>query len=467
MSGEKCAYIRIRGSEYNRMLRACRNQENLDALIGNISDKISKAIHNIRDQWRSAVKARYESADARIASMSDEIRRMETEHTERLRDQSERFQHSMDDMENRFTTQGEEFARLIRLRNKAFSRTVDEQRRDLEQKIARIAGQMAKQQKSEQESAAVWIADASTMAELIASDYRCEKFQPGAAARIEEALAISRDNFERGLYQTAVASAQQTYLEASRLRLDLEELEAEWQTWLETAQQNAVEVLALCDAQTVCRFIYETEEGVEDIDAEINFWTEGDLERVTKDVESEIYRLESPEELSIDDLKSSVNKSEKWRGECLELAETARERLLASQIRNNIGKTIEHALEDAGWTITDATYEAEDFRRAVHVKFENLSGDEIVTVVSPVQNADETIENKIEISFFDRSTNDDAYRRERLKAIKDMFNRKGLEITEPVCLPGTENKPADQTEKLDFERIRQPLSKECEISPKE
>ncbi|RLC18900.1 MAG: hypothetical protein DRI57_07850 [Deltaproteobacteria bacterium] len=172
------------------------------------------------------------------------------------------------------------------------------------------------------------------------------------------------------------------------------------------------------------------------------------LDNVESSVRSNMNRMAGNLRSELNNRMSAINTRH-------ELAERAKEALLASQLRNNLGQMIEDALSEAGWEITDATYEGEDFRGAVHVKLQNLPGDEIVTIIAPEPGEGNTIQNKLNISFFDHSTNDETFRQERLRAITGIFQEQGLDCKPPVCKQGTENQPCMDNEKLDFEKVRQ------------
>lgn len=250
-----------------------------------------------------------------------------------------------------------------------------------------------------------------------------------------------------------------------KLRKKLQEVERRQNQWIEKqerqfrdalqqARYGVAQVLASCDAQYACRFTFETEEGVEEVAGEVDFWTQGALTQLRQRAEAEMKRLEAPDDLTLYDLKQSAAQSEAQYAETLQLAERAKEALLASQLRNNIGQTIGEALAEANWEVTDAAYQGEDFRGAVHVKLANLQGDELLTIITPEEGQGGEIRNRINISFFDRSCNDETFREERLKAITGMLQEDGLECGRPVCAPGTENRPCEDEERLDFERVR-------------
>lgn len=250
-----------------------------------------------------------------------------------------------------------------------------------------------------------------------------------------------------------------------KLRKKLKEVERRQNQWIEKqerqfrdalqeARLGVAQVLASCDAQESCRFTFETEDGVEEAAGEVDFWTQGALTQLRQQAEAEMRRLDAPDDLTLYDLKQSTARSEAQYAETLQLAERAKEALLASQLRNNIGQTIGEALAEANWEITDAAYQGEDFRGAVHVKLANLQGDELLTIITPEEGQSGEIRNHINISFFDRSCNDETFRENRLKAITGMLQEDGLECGRPVCAKGTENRPCEDESRLDFERVR-------------
>jgi hypothetical protein len=232
-------------------------------------------------------------------------------------------------------------------------------------------------------------------------------------------------------------------------------LALEWNEFLSTARQSAAEVLAACDTHKTAKFTFETEEGAEDFSAEVDFWTKGELSKLRQQVADEQQKLDNPEKLSLDDLKRIIADSDKWRQESEVLVEQAKEALIASQLRNNIAQSIETALETSGWDVIDSTYEGEDYRSALHVKLQNMANDELVTIITPEESADKSIRNSLNINFFDKNTNDEAFRQERLKLIMASLKEENLDCSQPECKLGTENQSATEVEKLDFEKVRE------------
>lgn len=454
MSGEKDTYVNLRTSEYNRMMKTCRRMDNVE---GNIKSNMDRMAGNLRQDFEtriSAVNRRHENLEIGMAGLSSEMHRVEAEQNRRISEHAREFQRGLNALGSEMTFQRQEYTRMIQDQEQRFGRALNEQRRELEGRIQSIQDALVQKEISERDQAGQWLSDARTFIDTIGSEYRHEKFAPGALEKIRAELSLTQGNYDNRNYQAAIASAQQSYIRASELRLELERMEMEWEAHLEAARHNAAEVLAALDAQEICRFTFETEDGAKELAGEVDFWTKGGLTDLRTQVKNEINRLSVPDNMILDELKQAIEQSAQWSRESLELSEQAKEAILASQLRNNIGQAIENALIDSGWEITDAAYEGEDFRGAVHVKLQSLAGDEIVSVITPETGEDQSIKNKVSISFFDRSTNDENFRKDRLAAITDVLNDEGLDVSKPVCRKGTENQPSRDEQKLDFTQVR-------------
>jgi hypothetical protein len=455
MSGVKDAIVNLRQSEYNRMRNACRRMDNVDQNIRSNVNSMANSLRRDLDNRMSAVNRRHDNLEKGMSRMSNDMRRMEADTHRRIREQARQFQNGLDSLGREMQSQRREYTQMIQDQERRFSQALSDQRRELEGQIREVHNAMVQKEMNERDMAAQWIGDTETFLETIGREYRHQKFKPGVLDKLRAEMALAQGNMNGGSFQAATAAAQQTYLRAAELRMELEQLEMEWEAHLEAARRNAAEVLAACDAQTVCKFTFDTEEGAAEVDGEVDFWTQGGLAGLRNRVSEEMKRLGAPEDLSLDDLKQSIAQSEAWRQESLDLAEKAKDALIASQLRNNIGQTIEEALIDQGWEIDDAAYEGEDFRDAVHVKLTHVSGDEIVTIITPAESPEGTIRNNLRVAFFDRNTNDEGSRLERLRKIHEVLDAEGLEVGPPTCQKGTENQPSTDESLLDFQKVKE------------
>ncbi len=454
MSGVKDSYVKIRQSELDRIRNSCRRVDNIDTNVKRQMSNMSEQLRQAVQQQIATVERRHDNIEQRLTGLSDGMRRIEHNVNSRLQQQANEFTRGMQELGKEMARQQKEYRTLIREQEQRFSSALEEQRKALDQRISSIQREIEQKEMSQRQQAEQWLSDVSGLLDIIGSEYRHEKFRPGALEKLKAELSLCKGNIESGNYQAAIASAQQSYLRGSELRLELERLEMEWEAHLQAARRSAAEALAECNAQTAARLAFDTEAGSEELAVEVDYWTEGALSAMKKEIEQEIRRLETPEALSLEELDQSIEKSADWCKRSMKLVEQARESLIASQVRNNIAQAIEMSLIDANWQVTDSAYEGEDFRRSLHVKLRNLQGDEIVTVIMPETLGEKTIGNRLSINFFDRSTNDEAFRQERLRAIMGALEQDGLECSAPTCAPGTENGRNVNEEMLDFEKVR-------------
>lgn len=454
MSGQKETYVRLRRSEYNRVMSTCRRVDNID---GNVRATMQREAANLRRDLESRVAGinrRHDNLEKGLSQMGDAMRKAEAEQTRRMKEQAKQFQRGLDGLGKEMKSQRKEYRRLIKEQAQRFDKAMAQQRKDLERQIGDVRDAIAKKAADEAAQARQWIDDTRVFLDLIDRETRHEKFSPGDMEKLRGEFAMAEGNFNQETYQAAIAAAQQTYRRASELRMKVAQLEMQWEAALDTARQSAAEALATLDAQTTARLTFEG--GEEEVPCEVDFWTEGGISALREEVAAEQKRLGAPEDLSLEDLKDSVARSEAWRDRSLELAETARERLMASQLRNNIAQAIHAALAGAGWDIADAAFEGQDFRGALHLKLRNFPGDEIVTIITPKEGERGEMENNLLVSFFDHNTNDEDLRKEQRDEIVRRLKAQGLEVGDPVCRPGTENQPARDAVLLDFDRVRAP-----------
>ena len=455
MSGEKDTIVNLRHLEYYRMMQSCSRLDNVENSVRSNMDRMASGLGTELNNRISSINTRHSKLEHHVSGMSQEMQLMEKEQSRHMREQTSILQQGLASLGQFMNNQRQEYTTIIREQGEQFHEALQIQGRMLEGRIRNIQKTLIQKEVSERDQAHQWFNDSQRYLDMIKNEYKHEKFKPGALNHIAIEMSMSHGNLDHGNYQAAIATSQQSLIRASELRLELEKLEMEWEAHLQGAKQNATEVLATCDAQTACRFTLEMDQGAEDVAGEVDFWTNGALSELRRRVEAQLKQLGTPEDISLENLKASIALSDQWREQCLELAEKAKEALLASQLRNNLGQMIEDSMLQAGWELTDATYEGEDFRGAVHIKMQNLPGDEIVTIISPEPGEGNTIHNKLNISFFDRSTNDEIFRQERLQAITGLLQEEGLEIGLPVCRQGTENQPCIDNAKLDFQKVRQ------------
>ncbi|MCP4349534.1 MAG: hypothetical protein GY795_28975 [Desulfobacterales bacterium] len=450
MSGEKDTIINLCRSEYNRIMSSCRRADKLEA---GINRHLREATGRMRQQMNSQVaeiNQRHNRFENALSNMSSTVQQIERETNFRLKNMADYFQNGLNFLGNVLENQRDEYLSLIQEQGEYFSQALNEQR----QQINAIQEHITAKEEHAEQQAKNWLNDTQILLNTIDESYKHEKFKPGELSRLQGELRMAEGDIQNGQYEAAIATTQRTYLHTQDLRMELESLTLEWNSYLTVARQSAAEALAACDTQMSAQFILETDEGAEEVAAEIDFWTYGALSELRDQVAQEQEQLDKPEEISLDELKQSIAKSEQWRLANEELTQRARHALVASILRNNIAQTIESVLGTAGWKVLDAVWEGEDERRAMHVKLGNPAGDEIVTIIIPETGADNAIRNLLRIFIFDNNTNDKKYRDNFFGKLTENLKKEGLDCGDLRCAAGTENQPATDKSKLDFDEVR-------------
>ncbi len=505
MSGVKDAVVSLRESEKNRLMSNLRRTDTMESNMRHNMEQAAGRLRGEFGQQMSNLSRRHDRMESAIGQMSGDMQRMERDNLQRLRGlqsnfeqglnaQRQEYLQGLDDLNRRtqaslqsqraelkqdihhlaeqteanFRAQREEYLQglqqqrgeylhLIQEQSQRFAEALEQQREHLQSQISHIEQRLQQEKVSKQERAQQWANNTRLLLDGINEHYRHEKFAPGELRKLQDELRLVATNLSNGDFEAAISASQQTYLRAGELQLNLALKETEWQAWLDTAKQSAAEVLAACDTHKLAEYVFETEEGETAIEAEVDYWTDNKLSALRAQVETEQQRLSSTDDLSVDDFQQSHTQSAEQRAQVEALVEEAQDALLASQLRNNLGQSIEAALQEAGWETIDATYEGEDNRRAVHLKLKNMAGDEMVSIITP-EPSEEGIRNRLQLHFFDNFTNDEKQRIQQARNVVEVLREEGLECGDPSYAPGSEKAPSAERERLDFAKLKKKQS---------
>ncbi|ALG69174.1 hypothetical protein [Beggiatoa leptomitoformis] len=454
MSGIKESYVQLRNTEIDRLLDTC---ESVDDLEGHIEQRLTQASKHFRhelDRHLTEVETRQQAFEQSLTSLGlgEAIQAIERQYTEQLQKLAQAFQQQITEQ---LQQGGGQYAQLIQQKTREFTNALSSQHTLLHQELTQVSAQVHAQHTTEAEQAEQWVTVAQALLTFLQTQYaRHTQFLPFAIQKLQGELLLAQTNLVQKNYQAVIANSQQTWLAAQNLRLQLEQKEVEWQAYLHATRYSVLETLTIIEAQAQLNILVGagSEEATTTVD--VDFWTKGKYAKLHQQIQATQWQLDTGEFIPQETLQQILAQMGAHQQTLANLVAEAKEGLLASQLRNNIGQMIEEALYDAGWEVTDAAYEGEDYREAMHLKLKNFQGDEIVTIINPDPNADYLMRNKLNILFFDRSSNDDTSRQERLKHIIRVLRAGGLECTQPVCVAGTENQASMETERLDFSQVR-------------
>lgn len=457
MSGEK--YVQVTEQQLNRMMAACREVDQQTTVNRQLQSELAQAEREIKRRADEA-QARYGRYESALTNMSAEMRDLDQAHIRHLREQRQRFDAELSNLGNRVAAQRVEYLELLDKQEDRLMDQMEQQRAALEGQIRNLASNIEKKEAHESDRAKQWVRDTRALLDEIDQGYRHSEFTPSALGNLRRELELVEANHKQGLHQAAVASAQQTLLRGLQLRLKLEMLEAEWDAHLAAALTSSRETLAYCNALTTTRLALDTEAGTQELDAEIDYWTEGGLARLLTKVRQRVDALNAaqPKTMRLEALKQAISDSAEWRREAEAVVVKSREALVLSQSRHDIAARVVDSLGERGWAVVDSTYEGEavdkrGWRNAYHLKLANNAGDEVVTIISP-DAANGQGANRVTLSYFGQN-NDARFNSTLASTVRDVLSETGLEVGQPQSVPGFEGRGEGDHSRRDFERVRQ------------
>lgn len=427
-----------------------------DQVEHNVSQEMKKSrqMQNaITDMEAAQRKARERQAaqQRQIDSLSEDLKEEKKRSITALDSQRRKFDTKITQLKAEIKS---DYMAEIRAESGKLRQSMDKMRNELKAEVSRLSDRLAARELNEKDQASFWLNQASQTVNVIDQHYRHSKFRPGVLSKLKDELLLNQKNFDNKMYQAALSGAQQAYLRVEDLRLELEQQEQAWEEALFAARHSTAQALAYCNAQQMANYILQTETGNTEIQAEVDFWTDGALSKIRQQAEAAEQQLCAPENLTQEQLSQFINQGADSKQQTERLVEQAKQALVASQLRNNIGQTIEQSLTDMGWNVEDAAYNGEDMRKALHVKLKNLQGDEMVAIVNPEKISNNEMINQLTVHFFDRTTNDEQFRQARMNSILEQLRQEGIEASSPKCQPGTENAPSRDLRQLDFDKLR-------------
>jgi len=357
-----------------------------------------------------------------VSVPADELRRLQ-ERESRLRSLQSDLPERLEAIRRQAAQETEN--RLVPVENRI--RQQEKEARDLKEQVAAILAE-ARQKK---ETAHKFFVD---LTEILADTNSLphSRFAPGKLAAIGRHVEDARRNYEGNMPEASLSTAQQAYWDLADLRDEVLKKQREFILVYQEALREAR--LLLEEARANRKYQLELGQGADrqTLALEVDHWTQGELSAFEKNLKALEGQLLSGEHtLSTDQVKEVLAKIENMKPGLKEIVERARQNILASQLRVNMAEIIVEALQGQGYALEDAAYEGGDERRAYTAKVRNIAGSEVVTVISPVQDAVGI--NAVSIHSYDATYVDDTTLKQRAQEITSILNEAGLETEAPVC----------------------------------
>lgn len=489
MSGEKRRYVRLEERELKRL----KEQE---SRLRSVQRDLPKRLNTVKEEARQEFQQRLATLEQRhrqweqiIQKLTSGLKTIEKATQRRLQQQRQEWKKAVQDaevhqkqllqkaasslesaMQQGFeqqrrqylqitTEQRREYTRLIAQQDEKFTQLLTEERQAreqgqqlLQQQIEGLVENIEQERERKAKLAKELLSDVNTIWEQIDRDYQHQRYAPGRLIDLRRELEIAQSNIQTGVMEAAIASTQQTYLQLSDLRLELEQKEQEWLLLYNAAGEDLKSLIAEVQANRECEVEVGQEDEEQKYKLEVDYWVNGRLSQYEQQLSQLESQLKSDEAtLSIKQLKDFGQKITALQPTLGEIVEQAKVAILSSQMRVEIADHVVEALDLVGYTLvnpeSDAIYEGNDQRNAYAVRVKNLAGDEIVTVISPER---EFGANSISINTFSPTLIDEKATQQNAKAILDFLEEQGVKGQgELECYEQA------RTEYLDMQAVKQ------------
>lgn len=355
----------------------------------------------------------------------------------------------------------EQNRRLTRLAND-YARSIEELRKQREKDRAELqAGLDAikERDRTHREQAQFWISQAEVFFADI-EQYRHELFTPNQLSRLRTHLAQVQQDMQTEAYQSAISSARNVFNQAVDLKERVVQAEIEWAHYHTQLQQAFADLRSELFYHQTMQFIIDTDAGEERLDAQIDYWSGGLLSSVASIVDQIAEVMGQINEVPTAELISMLERIKELHQILDKARERAKEALISSQMRAEMASTMAEHLQMAGWEFVGYTYEGNEMNAALHIKFRDNMGNEIVTVISP-QNFLGELCNNMQVNFFDPFNNDENMRGIWVDGILESLRGVGLNVGKPITQPGFEVRQSDNDAIRDLEQTaaKKPASK--------
>lgn len=412
MSGEKISYVQITDREYERFMKTSREVEKIE-------DRVKKQLKQKEYEFRKEFNNQFSAMQTRINKQQNMIQNLSVE----MQNMESDFQYSISKLDKK----------------------IDK----VNYKVDNLIHAIDVKEQNKKSKATEWLKNTSDLLSII-DTYNHRKFADGKYDKLLIKYELCKSNFKDENYEASIASSQSLWQEAVELRFELEYLENEWNEYLKNAIESNNNLIATCEAQEIVKMVFDTENEEKELDIDIDFWCNGKLSKLKEEANNQKQiLLNSTQNLELKELKEFINQSEELTQKAIALTQESKEAILLSQSRSDMASDILESLEQSGFVLEDHCFEENDERRSIHLKLSNISNDEIVTIITPIDNK----ENKLDIHFFGDSN--EKFKQTQLQNIFTRLQNTGLKCSPLKCAEGTEYNSTGNEKVRDFSLVKQ------------
>lgn len=434
MSGRK--RIQVDESEWYRVQRKAQQLKEVQRNIPRLIEDVRAQTRADIDRTFAGVQERQRRHEEAVSSLSRQTRQLEETTTRRLREQATELHRALDETAGQIR---EETRRDLSRQREETRRAIAEERAERRAEMNRLSQEvdaLKEDRARSEEMVRAWLADARTMAALIADTLPHERYAPGELARLTGRLATAEHNTSAGRYEAALAVAQEAFHSLSDLRVDTEQSELERCSAQAEAVETLVRVEKLIDGNTERPVVGSDGRALAGYKLDVVHWSDGEFDALREETRDALARArddstDTGELVGLRDQEAT--RLERSLGDTVERAGM---RHLASQIRVNLADAVATSLSEyAYYDVVDGDYEDGDQRGRYRARLRNEKGEELVVDVG--QDVPDSEQCVIRVLSYDQDVTAEAELMRRAQAVRQALAADGLQASDPECEPGS------------------------------
>ena len=419
MSGIKETYVQLTTTQRDTMLRECREAQDEAAKLRERS--------NLLDQANRDTQARITELtgnfNRQITGLSAEMREIERK-------------------------QNETFMNALHKQGVDIRQEIQRQRREIDTQINNIISTMNAKEWKEKKLADYW----SNQAEMF-----LRKFDNLNRIFFSQSQQQMLQSLRQQLEQVRETSVNAAIIGltigifngAVSLYSDIMASALEWNDHFGTLSHNIANLNAEVNAAKIMDF----EIGEEHIEARVDYWTNGRLAQLETQINEIKQLLHNPYSVNTDTLSTLICETQDLNRQLPQIKNSAKEAIMQSAYRADIVNEIASAMLDHGWRISDYTYRGAEEKDEIHLKITDNTGNEMVVIISPEENDQGKLENKLQINFFNDREFDTGRTEEDSAYINQCLIDNGIPLN-LRCVNEYKNRSSDRDEVRDINRTR-------------
>lgn len=456
MSGYKRATISISQDEYNRLRDAEVQLRTAPSIPAEVLQSISQRSYEAVQDNLNRMQQRQRGFENMVSGMNQSIQSLE-------RDTSQ----ALVALESNLLGKTQEyvgglyghFNQLLNQHLAQFEQTIAANHHYLQDELAQQSRQLRRLEgdaQRKQEMAEMWLDSAEQFCAFIHQNYAHQQFLPGEMEWLERQLIQTRSNLGVGLAEAVIVNAQQLYTAFSDMRIRLERLQNDWLLLHQSAWEAVTLILSRLEASRVVAAV-DLEGNELETPIETDYWTDGRLSELERDLNYIRERLEDPEtQLNWDILNRwlDIDLPSYDDGLC-HIVGDARVTALNSQLRINIADLVIQALQEQGFALEASDYQSSDMRDAFNAHLSSLEGNEVVVNVVPVGR--NVGENELHLQSIDREEHTEHELQQRWVEVDRSLTAYGLDVSNLTRIDVNETRSNNRREQRQQQSVQIPI----------